>query len=210
MALSKKALQRKREKKKKKRQEKVSNPFSSTIIAYHNWSIYECWLPLEIWDKGIGQVIIARENNQGDIAIGVYLIDTFCLGIKNCFVRLTDEYEYQNMLDHIRSLCGEMNPVEPSYAHTLIIRAAEYADQLGFKPHNDFSKAKNLLRGIPIDENQQFTFGRDGKPCYMQGPNESPSDVKRILKILESNQGNENYHFLVETPPSGLLIENEI
>lgn len=102
-----------------------------------------------------------------------------------------------------------MERVEASYVNTLIEKSAEYANQFGFKPHSDFSKARNLLRGIPIDEDQAFTFGRDGKPCYMQGPHESPADVKRIIKTLESNQGTENYHFLVEIPDPNLLIEHE-
>ncbi len=210
MALSKKDLQRKREKKKKKRQIKVSNSFSSTVIAYHNWSIHECWMPIELWENGIGQVIISRKNNLGDIAVGIYLIDTFCLGIKSCFVRLMNAYDYQNMLEHVRDSCGEMELIEPSYANTLIIKAAEYANQFGFKPHNDFSKARNLLSGISIDEDQEFTFGRAGKPFYIQGPHESPADVKRILKTLELNQGAENHHFLVEMPHPNQLIGNEI
>jgi hypothetical protein len=168
MALSKKSLQRKREKKKKKRQIKVSNSFSSIVIAYHNWSVHECWMPIELCESGIGQIIIARKNNQGDMAVGIYLIDTYCLGIKDCFVRLTNTYDYQNMLEHVRDSCGEMERIEASYANTLILKAAEYANQFGFKPHGDFSKARNLLRGIPIDESQKFTFGRDGKPFYMQ------------------------------------------
>jgi hypothetical protein len=180
------------------------------MIAYHNWAIHECWVPIELWKKGIGQVIIARKNNQGNIAVGIYLIDTYCLGIKNCFVRLTNMHEYQNMLDHVRDSCGEMELVEASYANTLITKAAEYANQFGFKPHSDFSKARNLLKGIPIDEDQEFTFGKDGKPFYMQGPHESSAEVRRILKTLESNQGTENYHFLVGTPYPNQLIENEI
>lgn len=210
MALSKKSLQRKREKKKIKRQIKISNAFSSTEIAYHNWSIHECWVPIELWEKGIGQVVIARKNNHGDIAVGVYLIDIYCLGIKDCFVRLINTYDYQNFLEQVSDSCGEMERVEASYGSTLIIKAAEYAKQFGFKPHSDFSKAKNLLRGIPIDEGQEFIFGRNGKPCYMQGPYESPADVKRILKTLESNQGTDNYHFLVGGPLPGQLIEDEI
>ena len=56
------------------------------------------------------------------------------------------------------------------------------------------------------DEEQEFTFGRDGKPFYMQGTHESPADVKRIIKTLESNQGTENYHFLVGgSVPSQLI-----
>ena len=210
MALSKKALQRKRENKKKKRQIKVSNTFSSAVIAYHHWSIHECWVPIELWEKGIGQVVIARKNNQGDIAVGIYLIDTYCLGIKDCFVRLTNIYDYQNFLEQVSNSCGEIERVEASYANTLIIKAIEYANQFGFKPHRDFSKARNLLRGIPIDEDQEFTFGRDGKPFYMQGPHESPADVKRIIKTLESNQGTDNYHFLVGESLPNQLIEDEM
>jgi|HubBroStandDraft_1064217.scaffolds.fasta_scaffold70803_2 hypothetical protein len=209
MALSNKALQRKREKKKNKRKIKVSNSISTTVIAYQNWSLYEGWMPIELWETGIGQIIIARKNNQGDIAVGIYLIDTYCLGIKDCFVRLTNTYEYKNLLEQVGNSCGEMKLVDPTYANTLIIKAAEYADQFGFKPHRDFAKARNLLRGIPIDETQEFSFGKDGKPFYVQGPHESPADIKRILKTLEANQGNENYHFLIGAPHPNQLIENE-
>jgi len=195
MALSKIALQRKREKKKKKRQVKVSNLFSSTsstMIDYHNWPIHECFVPTELWKCGIGQIIMSRTNNRGDIAVGIYLIDTYCLGIKDCFVYLTNAYEYQNMLENMRNSSGEMEIVEASYANTLITKAAEYANQFGFKPHSDFSKASRLLRGIPTNEEHEFSFGRDGKPLYIQGPNESPTEVRRILKTLESSKGAEN------------------
>jgi hypothetical protein len=208
MSLSKKALQRKREKKKSKRVIKVHN--LSTGIAYVNWPIHESWIPVELWENGIGQVIIARKNNQGDIAVGIYLIDTYCLGIKDCFIRLTNEYEYQNMLENLSYSCGEMERVEPSYANTLIIKASEYANQLGFKPHSDFVKARSLLKGIPLDENQVFSFGKDGKPLYIQGPHESSADVKRILKTLKLNQSDDNFHFLVEVPDQKQLIENDI
>lgn len=209
MALSKKALQLKREKKKKKRQMRLSTPVSSTAIAHNNWPIYECWIPSELWNAGIGQVIVSRQNNQGDIAIGIYLIDVFCLGVKDCFIRLTQQEGYHDLLEHMEAVCGELELVDASYACTLIHKAVNYAQQFGLKPHEDFSKAQKLLKNIPIDETQAFTFGKDGKPFYMQGPHESPADVKRILKILASNQGTGDYDFIVETPDPLLLLENE-
>jgi hypothetical protein len=160
---------------------------------------------INIWENGMGQVIISQKNTQDDIAVGNYLIDTYCLGIKDCFVLSMNAYDYQNFLDHTMGLCGEMELVEPSYAKTLIIKAAEYAKQSGLKPHSDFVKARNFLRGIPIDETQTFTFGKDGKPFYIQGPHESTADVKRVLKILRSNQGNVNDHFLIEAPYPELI-----
>lgn len=200
MALSKRSLQQKREKKKNKRKTKALTSCAVTEIAYQNWPIHECWIPIELWEKGIGQIIITRKNTQGAIVVGVYLIDTYCLGIKDCFVRRMHAEAYHNLMEHVHDTCGAMELVEPSYAATLIIKAAGYASQFGLRPHSDFSKAKKLLMGIPMDEKQTFTFGQDGKPCYVQGPHESPSDVKRILETLSTNKGNEDCNFLIAAP----------
>ena len=197
MALSKKALQCKREKKKKKRQNKEAKPFSSTVMVYNNWAVYECWMSSGLWKTGLGQVIVSRINNQGDIAVGNYLIDIFCLGIKDCFVRVIYLDNYQAMLEQVSMASGELKRVEPIYANTLIHKAAEYASELGFKPHNDFAKAKNLLKNLPVDETLKFSFGKEGEPCYMQGPHESPAEVKKILQTLGSGKNSKNYHFLI-------------
>jgi hypothetical protein len=200
MALSNKTLQRKREKKKNKRKIKISSSMQTAMISYQNWPIHECWMRIDLWEMGIGQIAIARKNNQGDIAVGLYLVDVYCLGVKDCFVRLTDTYEYKHFLEQVEASCGEMKLVEANYANTVIIKAVEYANQLGFKPHHDFAKARRLLRGIPIDEIQEFIFGKDGKPLYVQGPYDSAADVRRVMKTLEANRGSENYNFLVEAP----------
>lgn len=199
MSLSKKALQQKRQNKKKKRQLKIAQPLSSTII-YRSWPIHECWMPAELWGNGIGQIIVSRKNGLGDVAVGIYLIDTFCLGVKDCFVRLGNLHDYQNILARVEETCGELKLIEPSYANTLIHKAIDFAQQFGLKPHQDFVKAKNLLKNIPIDVTQEFPFGKDGKPWYVQGPNESHTDVKRILRTLELNMDKENYNFLIEAP----------
>lgn len=206
MALSKKTLQKKREKKKKKHKIKMDHSLSSTL-AYSTWPIYECMVPTELWERGIGQIIVARKNNQGDMAVGIYLVDTFCLGIKNCFLRFVSCYEYQNMLEQIIELCGEMQVVESSYACTLIYKAVNYAKELGFEPHQDFTKVSKLLHNIPINETLNFVFGKEDKPCYIQGPNESYVDIKRILRKLEMTVGKNNYHFIIEAQYQHLSSE---
>ena len=211
MALSAKALQKKRAKKKSKRQIKAPHSFSSSTINYSHWPVGDCWVPNGLWAAGIGHVIVTRANDQGSIAIGLYLIDTFCLGVKDCFVRLGNEGDYQSLLENTQGICGELECVTPSYASTLIQKAVEYADKAGFKPHSDYLKAKKLLNGIPIDENQKFDFGRDGKPLYIQGPHETQADVRRIMKTLEQNNGAENYDFMIEVPETReLLVEEEV
>lgn len=200
MALSQKALQRKREKKKQIRQAKIIKPLvsASKNVACSSWPIYECWIPAGLWDLGIGHVVVSRRNNLGDIAVGMYLVDVFCLGIKDCFVRLIDSIEYKEILKKTAMNCGKLEPIDPSYANTLIHKAVEYANHLGFKPHSDFSKAKLMLKNIPIDETIEFVFGKNNSPFYIQGPHESPADVKRIMRTLATKVGCDNHQFLVE------------
>lgn len=200
MALSQKALQKKREKKKQSRQTKALKPLVTTPshITFSRWALHECWVPIELWESGIGHVVVSRKSSLGDIAVGMYLLDVFCLGVKDCFVRVMDESEYKKMLQQISTFTGELKLVESSYANTLICKTKEYAMQLGFKPHKDFLKAHWMLKDISIDETLTFTFGKDNKPFYVQGPHESPSDVRRVMHTLNTNFGQKNCDYLLE------------
>jgi hypothetical protein len=117
-------------------------------ITFSRWSLHECWVPIELWEAGIGHVVVSRKSSLGDIAMGMYLLDVFCLGVKYCFVRLTDVSGYKKMLEQVSTFTGELRLVEPSYASTLVYKVKEYAMQFGLKPHNDFLKAHWMLKDI--------------------------------------------------------------
>lgn len=194
MALSQKALQRKREKKKQVRQVKKTTSISSAqnSVTPSTWPIYECRVPSTLWEIGMGHVVISRKSSQGDVAVGLYLIDIFCLGIKDCFIRMTDIIGYRELVQQISMNGGELELVDPIYANTLIHKIKKYAMQLGFKPHSDFAKAQKMLKDIPIDEAQEFVFGKDGNPLYIPGPNESAADERRIMRTLVTHSEQEN------------------
>jgi hypothetical protein len=200
MAMSQKALQKKREKKKQTRQSKPAKMLSiqPQHITYSRWALHECWVPAGLWESGIGHVIVSRKSSLGDIAVSLYLIDTYCLGIKDCFIRLISPSEYKKMLEQMSLSTGELRLVEPSYAKTLIHEAKDYAMRIGFKPHRDFIKVQWMLKNIPIDDTQMFTFGKDNKPFYIQGPNESQADVRRIMQTLETYSGQDKYDYILE------------
>lgn len=199
--MSQKALQKKREKKKQSRQQVKSTKslvIQPTHITYSRWPLHECWIAEGLWESGIGYVIVSRKSSLGDIAVGMYLIDVYCLGIKNCFIRLVGLSDYQEMLNHVMASTGKLQSVEASYASTLVYKAKDYAMHIGFKPHPDFTKAQWMLKDIPIDETQQFTFGKDNKPLYIQGPNESQADVRRIMRTLSGHLEQDAYDYVVE------------
>jgi hypothetical protein len=91
-----------------------------------------------------------------------------------------------------------MIPVEPCCARKLVEQAVAYAQGLGFAPHPDFKKAARVFGGLKADEcGRQFTFGRDGKPFYCSGPNETEEQSCRIVTQLTRRCGEGNFHYLV-------------
>jgi hypothetical protein len=204
MALSSKALQRKREKKKKN---KVKIRHSALRLNFNNMPIYECLEPIDLWENGLGQIIVSCKNSIGHIVVGTYVVDTYCLGVKDCFLRTVSLYEYKELMRNISRSCGKMHAVEAGYACALIHQAVKYAKNIGFNPHPDFFKARKILDNITLDETQEFVFGKNGKPFYIQGPNESKTEVNRIMHILEENLGKGGYEFMVVASNLGALAE---
>ena len=43
----------------------------------------EAWHTAGLFDRGFGQVIVARFKGSGEAEVGVFLVDTCCLGVKD-------------------------------------------------------------------------------------------------------------------------------
>jgi len=86
----------------------------------------------------------------------------------------------------------------PEAARKLTEDAVSYARGLGFSPGADYKKASRVFGGITTaDCDEQFVFGHNDKPLYIQGPSDSPACVERILRVLEARCGEGGYHYIV-------------
>jgi len=159
--------------------------------------VHECLVPAEIFDLGMGSVIISREMANGEIGFGVFLIDVFCLGVKDAFFSVRPQGEYENAIEEIRAREG-LKPVEPACAVKLIESAAAYARDLGLNPQRDYPFAKRIFGNIDSAAcPREFTFGKDGKPLYMAGPNDTEADSRRIMGILTEKLGPGGFHYML-------------
>jgi hypothetical protein len=199
-----KALMKKRSKQKAAaqhrahRQESTSLSLQSIIRRARTFPLLECLISAN-WQQespGLVEILVARQQPDGDICFGVYLVDKYCLGLKNTFANAGfSRSRYEN---EIRSkIFRGSTPVEcpPELAHQMIYASIEYAAQFGFEPNKDFALSQYLLapRG-ELAEPYQLTFGRDGKPFYVAGPHDNTA---RILNQLEKTAGPGNYDYLV-------------
>ncbi len=199
-----KALMKKRSKQKAAAQRKAHQQVFTSLSAQaiirraRTFPLLECWISAS-WQKddpGLVQILVARQQPDGDICFGVYLVDKYCLGVKNTFAnagfsraRYQDEVLGRIFRETKPSAC----PVE--LAHQMIYASIEYAAQFGFEPEKDFALTQNLLapRG-ELKEPYQLTFGRNGKPFFVAGPYDNAT---RILKQLEKTAGPGNYDYLM-------------
>jgi hypothetical protein len=162
-----------------------------------NAPIREVYVSPLIFKKGLGPIVISRDLPSGEIAMGVFLVDSYCLGIKNTFLTICSLFKYYEGIEQMRESSG-LEPATASYARKMVEAAVEYAHDLGFKPQRDYRDAKIILGDIIADESlKEFTFGKDGKPFYISGPNDSHQRINHILTTLEINCGKDGFVYMV-------------
>ena len=151
--------------------------------------------PAESGASGVATVVVARERGGGKVSACAFLVDTYCLGVKNAMGpramdrRKLPEFVFQTF----RSYSGPPLEAPLDLAQHLVFGAIEYARSLGFAPHPDFAACAGHLGGWAGPS--VIGFGRDGRPLFIQGPYD---DAARILRTLEDKVGRGRYDFVAE------------
>lgn len=164
---------------------------------------YEAFTSQNWQDAGIAQIIVARIRDNGRAEIGFFLVDQWCLGVKDAF--LQDDSSESELRELLRDRLPEdfRERLHPACAKKMIEGAVAYAASLGIDPARDFRKAKRVLTGLnSSDCPETFTFGRDGKPFYVEGPDDDPERTERVLALLEKRFGADGFDYeLFEDDP---------
>ena len=159
----------------------------------------EAFRSANLFDFGCGYLVVSRSKANGRVEAGFFLLDVFCLGVKDAgFHEFNSIADYQESL--LDRLFRDQTPVRmtPAAARKLAEGAIGYARELGFSPGADYKKASRVFGGITTaDCDEQFMFGKNGKPFYFQGPSDSPARAERILRVLEARCGKGGYHYIV-------------
>lgn len=172
------------------------NPYLQNAREY---PLHGCWI-MEGWQEtGITPVVVARMQDNGRVMFGVYMVDYYCLGIKDAYTRA--DYSRNRFESELPRLCVNA-PVSCSVelAHELIYGALEYAEKLSIEPHPDFYKQKADLMLDPPDAHPRenhVEFGKDGKPLYISGPYDSEMKSRSVVNTLMRTCGPGNFEYIV-------------
>lgn len=169
--------------------------------------IHECLINENWQEMGLATILISRRQPSGNVVSGVYLVDIFCLGLKNtkCSFNLPFnkyEQEYKEMVfeGQVAVRCDSV------LAHNIIYGAIEYAEDLGFKPNKDFALSRFILnKDEDVEVLQDLEFGKDGAPFYITGPKHN---VNFVIHKLNHVVGEGNYTVLYPDKDSDSVYDS--
>lgn len=176
----------------------TSNNPAIRFLSAAAWPIVATLEPESLWEKGIGNMVIARRAPGGRIVAGVFLLDVYCLGVKDAFWRELGEAEYKSLVVEMAEKVGPFRDVSPERFSKLVHCAADYAQSFGLPPHPDFRNTRHLMDGIdPSLCHDEFEFGRNGRPYYIAGPNDSYQRMRMVVDCMNAIGG----HYIIPASP---------
>ncbi|CAN7625177.1 hypothetical protein LJR220_005790 [Bradyrhizobium sp. LjRoot220] len=190
-----KAQRRKQVVMQKRRAELLDASLPARVLRAAHEPIQYCFLTEEIFEIGIGTLVLARGATPHRLALSSFLIDVFCLGIKDVMFESVDS-EYFSMYLDATGAGSPMVAVDPSDSRRLLRDLAAWSQSIGFPPHRDFAAVERIFGDVNADASEAaFRFGRDGKPVYIPGPNDSASLIRRRIAQLQKCLGSDGFGF---------------
>lgn len=161
-----------------------------------SYPIDGCWVQEGWKESGLATVVVARRQPNGAIVFGSFLVDHYCLGVKDAFCN-ADVPPGQFRNEYLPRLLHGYSPLSISVdlAHEIVYGAIDFAARFGFQPHPDFRLCQNILDPPEMHPRTgQVQFGKDGKPFYISGPDDNPH---AIFNQLMRTAGEGNFQYLI-------------
>jgi hypothetical protein len=142
---------------------------------------------------GLAQALIVRQERASRVTVCGFLVDVYCLGVKNCLGPLTMSAgsvdDYRRTFFEAFGASAVAAPLE--LVQQVVHGAVAYARGLGFEPADEFAAVSPFLG--TADAPNPLQFGRDGGPFYISGPRD---DHRAVRATLDRTVGPGNYRFL--------------
>jgi hypothetical protein len=139
--------------------------------------IQRCLLTQSMFEVGLGSLILARGVRSGALTVAVFLLDSFCLGVKDVIFRSMTPQQLDAWVASLSSATS-VAPVDPAYARKLLHDLVRWSAARGFPPARDFAAAERLFGTVdPRTCDATFEFGMQGKPLYIGNLEDSPWEV---------------------------------
>jgi hypothetical protein len=179
----------------KRRAEILGASLPARVLRAADAPIQHCFLTEAVFDIGMGTLVLARGATPHHVALSSFLVDVFCLGIKDVMFESVEREVFEIYMD-ATDAGSPLVSVDPSYARKLLRDLAAWSQSIGFAPHRDFAAVEQVFGDVSADASDAgFRFGRDGKPVYIPGPTETAPLIRRRIAQLQKHLGDDGFGF---------------
>jgi hypothetical protein len=131
--------------------------------------------------SGLAAVLVARYAGPDTVSACGYLVDLYCLGVKDVIgPRILNDQQHAQFTRAFFAGFRQAPIAAPiELAQQLVLGSARYAHSLGFEPAPGFESVRGHLgewSGV-----RAITFGRHGRPEYIQGPYDDAPHIRHTL-----------------------------
>jgi hypothetical protein len=152
----------------KKKQSKVAqmlSPENYIRQKARTLPIHKCYVNSDWKLSGLANILVSRKHSNGNFTFGTYLVDVNCLGVKDSDYKFNvSEPDFNSFVDRMQSYM-EIQEITYTLAHNIVYAGLEFAEEYGFKPHEDFSKVAQYILEEDTEsiELMDIECGKDGK-----------------------------------------------
>jgi len=190
-----KAQRRKQVVAQKRRAEALEASLPARVLRAAHAPIQHCFLTESVFEIGMGTLVLARGATPHHVTLSSFLIDVFCLGIKDVMFESVESEVFEMYMDATDAMSPVVS-VDPGYARKLLRDLAAWSQSIGFAPHRDFAAVERMFGDVSADASEAvFRFGRDGKPVYIPGPNDTVPLIQRRIAHLQKHLGDDGFGF---------------
>jgi hypothetical protein len=173
----------------KRKQDVASNTPAARVREAARLPVMRCLLTASLFDAGVGAAVLIRGVSREEQHVATFLLDSFCLGVKDAVYRVLDRQEVEFYLEAWEE-AGLLEPAEPAELRKLLLDLAAWAGGNGMPPNKDFAAVEALFGAVvPADTDYASRLGCDGKVLYVPGPSESATQVRRRSEMVRSRFG---------------------
>lgn len=205
-----KAVRRKKALAERRRQTlpQKSSSLAAQVRRCAGTPLHSCLVSEGLFQCGLGMIVLTRKTGLGRLALALFQVDVYCVGVKDAVFREADMAEIGNMVAVLEN-SATLLPTDPSYARKLLRDLTAWARTLGFEPHSDYGAVELLFGDSPAEACEtSFEFGQDGKPLYVPGPFDALAQIRRRLETLRRRVGEDGFE-LGEPPDEDDEFEME-
>jgi hypothetical protein len=190
----------------KRKIELMSGSLAAQVSAAASQPIRACLISDGWMEAGMGTLFLTRGISNDRLGFGMFLLDTYCLGIKDVAFKSMDAGQWAAFLD-ASEYAMPLSPIDPGFGRKLLRDLAAWSASMGFAPHPDFATVERLFGTVSADTcTTEFQFGREGKPFYIQGPSDTPAQARQRLAQVSRATGGSGKILLLEPDEVGFDV----